>query len=133
MMNRRSLTASFSMTTASPASPSIFVMASILISLLCTLRDVELLQVLVQRLQEGRHLHRASPHHVVDLYHVVEFPHLWSVVEMAHVPSDSLVQLLANELIAACRGLSRTGASAYRHYVSCVLSYPLCLLRLRIG
>src|SRR5215204_3588416 len=53
--------------------------------------------------------------------------------EVTQIPPDSLVHLLADELVAARRGLPRTGARAYRHHVPCVLSYLSYLFRLRLG
>src|SRR5215212_7766405 len=97
------------------------------------LRDVEKFQILAQRLQEGRYLHRTSPHHVIHLYHLVEFPHLRPVIEVAQVPPDPLVYLLVDKLVATRRWLSRAGAGAYSHHVSRVLPYPSRLLRLRVG
>src|SRR5215208_1236681 len=129
----RTGSSSSSMTTSRPALPSIFVMASIDMFVLRMLRDVEKIQVLVQRLQKGRHLHRASPHHVIHLYHVVEFPHLRPVIEVAQVPPDPLVYLLADKLVATRRWLSRACAGAYRHHISRVIPYPSRLLRLRVG
>src|SRR5215213_7563046 len=133
MMNCRSLTSSSSIVTLRPALPSIFVMVSIAMFLRGMLDDTEQFQVLVQRLQEGRHLHRASAHHVVNLYHLVEPLDLFAVVEVTQVPPDPLVYLLTNKLISACRGLSRAGARTYGHHVLRVLPYLPRLFCLRLG
>src|SRR5215203_939761 len=132
-MNCKSSTALSSIRTLRPALPSIFVMVSIAMFLLGMLADTEQFQMLVQRLQKGRHLHRAPSHHVVDTYHFIESLDLFAVVEVTQIPPDSLVQLLADELVPARRRLSRTGARAYCHHVLGVLTdLPhLLLLRLR--
>src|ERR671912_2124858 len=114
MMNCRFLTSSSSIVTLRPALPSIFVMVSIAMFLLGMLDDTEQFQILVQRLKKGRHLHRTPAHHVVDLYYLVKALDLFSVVEVTQIPPDSLVQLLAGELIPARRRLTRTCARAYR-------------------
>src|SRR5215204_4217360 len=131
-MNCRFLTASPSIMTLSPALPSIFVMVSIIMFLLCMLGNAEHLKVLLQYLQKGRHLHRASAHHVINLDHLVESFDLFAIIEVTQVPSNSFVYLLAGKLIPACRGLSCTGARTYRHDIFRVLSYLLCLFRLRL-
>src|SRR5215213_8406070 len=131
-MNSRSLTSSSSITTLRPALPSIFVMVSIAMFLLGMLDDTAQFQILVQRLYEGRYLHRAPAHHVVDLYHLVESLDLFAVVEVTQIPSDPLVQLLADELVAARRRLTRAGARAYSHHVLGVLTDLPHLFRLRL-
>src|SRR5687768_1545987 len=98
MMNCRSLTVSSSMKTLRPALPSILVMASITMFVLAMPVHTEQVEVLLHRLQEGWHLHRASAYHVVDLYHLVEPPDLFAVVEVTQVPSDPFVNLLICEL-----------------------------------
>src|SRR5215211_1376918 len=98
-MNCRSSTASSPIMTLRPALPSIFVMVSIAMFLLGMLADTEQFQILVQRLQKGRHLHRAPAHHVVDTYHSVKSLYLFSVVEVTQIPSDPLVQLLTGKLV----------------------------------
>src|SRR5215218_10508719 len=133
MMNCKSLTTSSSITTLSPALPSIFVMVSIAMFLRGMLDDTEQFQVLVQRLQEGRHLHRASSHHVVNLYHLIELLYLFLVIEMSQIPLDPLVYLLASKSIAACRRLSCTGARSYRDHVLGILTDLAYLFGLRRG
>src|SRR5829696_1655515 len=132
-MNCKSSTALSSIRTLRPALPSIFVMVSIAMFLLGMLADTEQFQMLVQRLQKGRHLHRAPSHHVVDTYHLIESLDLFAVVEVTQIPPDPLIQLLADELVPARRRLTRTGARAYSHDVLGVLTdLPhLFLLRLR--
>src|SRR5215210_4567870 len=110
MMNCKSLTSSSSIVTLRRALPSILVMVSIAMFLRGMFDDTEQFQVLVQRLNKGRHLHRAPAHHVVDLYHLAQALDLFAVVEVTQVPSDSFVQLLADELVAARRRLTRAGA-----------------------
>src|SRR5215208_2737739 len=122
MMNCRSLTSSSSIKTLRPALPSIFVMVSIAMFLGGMLDDTEQFQILVQRLNKGRHLHRAPSHLVVDTYHLVKALYLFSVVEVTQIPPDPLVQLLADELVPARRRLSRTGVRAYSHHVLGVLT-----------
>src|SRR5215203_4639309 len=133
MMNCRSLTSSSSIKTLRLALPSIFVMVSIVRFLRGMLADTKQFQVLVQRLQEGRHLHRAPAHHVVDVYDLVELLDLFAVVEVTQVPPDSFVKLLADELVAARRRLTRTRARAYSHHVVGVLTDLSHLFRLRLG
>src|SRR5829696_5664101 len=132
MMNCKSLTSSSSIVTLRPALPSIFVMVSIAMFLLGMLADTEQFQILVQRQYEGRHLHRAPTHHVVDTYHLVKALYLFSVVEVTQIPSDPLVQLLADELVPARRRLTRTGARTYSHHVLGVLTDLPHLFRLRL-
>jgi hypothetical protein len=60
------------------------------------LDDTEEMQILVQRLQKGRHLHRAPAHHVVDLYHLVELPDLFAIIE---VTQDRTVREVAVEVL----------------------------------
>src|SRR5215218_8169334 len=132
MMNCKSLTSSSSIVTLRPALPSIFVMVSIAMFLLGMFEDTEQFQILVQRLQEGRHLHRAPAHHVVDTYHLAQALDLFAVVEVTQIPSDSLVYLLAGELVPARRRLARTGARSYSHHVLGVLTDLPHLFRLRL-
>src|SRR5215211_9115739 len=96
-MNCRSLTTSSSITTFRPALPSILAMVSITMFLLGMLDDAEEFQILIQRLQKGGYLHRASANHVIDLYHLVERLDLFAIIETTQVPSDSLVYLRARE------------------------------------
>src|SRR5215203_1443902 len=133
MMNCRFLTSSSSINTLRPALPSIFVMLSIAMFLLGMLDDTEQFQILVQRLNKSRYLHRAPAHHIVDLYNLVEPLDLFSVVEMTQIPPYSFVYLLAGKLVPARRRLTRTGARAYSHNVLGVRTdLPhLFLLRLR--
>src|SRR5215217_1795208 len=132
MMNCRFLTSSSSIVTLRPALPSIFVMVSIAMFLLGMLYDTEQFQILLQRLYEGRHLHRAPAHHVVDTYHLAQALYLFSVVKVTQIPPDPLVQLLADELVPARRRLTRTGARAYSHHVLGVLTDLPHLFRLRL-
>src|SRR5829696_7473666 len=131
-MNCRSSTASSSIMTLRPALPSIFVMVSIAMFLLGMLDDTEQFQILVQRLQKGRHLHWAPTHHIVETYHLAQVLDLFGVVEVTQVPPDPLVQLLAGKLIPARRRLTRTGARAYSHHVLGVLTDLPHLFRLRL-
>src|SRR5918995_486559 len=133
MMNCRSSTASSSITTFRPALPSIFVMVSIAMFLRGMSDDTVQFQILVQRLQEGWHLHRASAHHVIDLYHLTQVLDLFAVVEVTQVPSDPLIYLLAGKLVPARRRLARTGARAYSHHVPGVLADLSYLFGLRLG
>src|SRR5215208_989011 len=133
MMNCRFLTSSSSIKTLRPALPSIFVMVSIAMFLLGMLDDTEQFQILVQRLNKGRYLHRAPAHHVVDLYHLAQALDLFAVVEVTQIPSDPLVYLLAGKLVPARRRLARTGACAYSHHVLGVLTDLPHLFRLRLG
>src|SRR5215217_6564176 len=121
MMNCRSLTSSSSIVTFRPALPSIFVMVSIAMLLRGMLDDTEQFQVLVQRLQEGRSLHRAPAHHVVNLYHLAQALYLFTIVKVTQIPPDSFVNLLTGKLVPARRRLARTGARAYSHHVLGVL------------
>src|SRR5215204_4532074 len=98
-MNCRSLTTSPSIKTLRPALPSIFVMVSIVMFLRGMIDDTEQFQIIVQRLQERRHLHRAPTHHVINLNHLVESPDLFAVIEVTQVPLNSFVYLLAGKLI----------------------------------
>src|SRR5215216_4145 len=132
MMNCRSLTSSSSINTLRPALPSIFVMVSIAMFLRGMVGDFEQFQILVQRLYEGRYLHRAPAHHIVDLYNLVEPLDLFSVVEVTQVPPYSFVYLLAGKLVPARRWLTRTGARAYGHQVLGVLTDLPHLFRLRL-
>src|SRR5829696_3738289 len=132
MMNCRFLTSSSSIKTLRPALPSIFVMVSIAMFLLGMLDDTEEIQILVQRLNKGGHLHRAPTHHVVDTYHLVKVLDLFSVVEVTQIPPDPLVYLLTDELVPARRRLTRTGARAYSHHVLGVLTDLPHLFRLRL-
>src|SRR5215212_11715607 len=131
-MNCRSSTTSSSITTLRPALPSIFVMGSIAMFLRGMLDDTEQIQVLVQRLQEGRRLHGAPAHHVVDLYDLVEPLDLFAVVEVTQIPPDSLVYLLAGKLVPARRRLACTGARTYSNHVLGVLTDLPRLFRLRL-
>src|SRR5215207_1644078 len=133
MMNCRSSTASSSIKTLRPALPSIFVMVSIAMFLLGMFDDTEQFQILVQRLNKGGYLHRASSYHVVYLYHLVEPLDLFAVVKVTQIPPDPLVQLLADELVPARRRLTRTGARPYSHHVLGVLTDLPHLFRLRFG
>src|SRR5215208_5072665 len=121
-MNCRSLITSSSIMTLRPALPSIFVMVSMAMFLRGMIDYTEQFQVLVQRLQKGRYLHRAPTHHVVDLYHFAQALDLFGVIEVTQIPLDSLVYLLTGKLVPARRGLSRTGARAYSHHVLRVLT-----------
>src|SRR5215217_8065744 len=132
MMNSRFLTSSSSIVTLRPALPSIFVMVSIAMFLGGMLDDTKQFQVLVQRLQKGRHLHRAPTHHIVDLNYLVEPLDLFAVVKVTQVPPYSFVYLLAGKLIPARRRLTRTGTCAYSHHVLGVLTGLPHLLRLRL-
>src|SRR5215208_3184475 len=132
MMNWWFLTSSSSIKTLRPALPSIFVMVSIAMFLLGMLDDTEQFQILVQRLNKGRHLHRAPAHHVVDTYHLVKARYLFSVIEVTQIPPDPLVQLLTGKLVPARRRLTRTGARAYSHHVLGVLTDLPHLFRLRL-
>src|SRR5215207_4179107 len=131
-MNCKSSTALSSIRTLRPALPSIFVMVSMAMFLRGMLDDTELFQVLVQRLQEGRRLHRAPAHHVVDLYHLVEPLYLFAIIEVTQVPPDSFVDLLAGKLVPTRRRLACTGARTYRHHVLRVLTDLPHLIRLRL-
>src|SRR5215208_2561906 len=132
MMNCRFLTSSSSIKTLRPALPSIFVIVSIAMFLGGMLADTKQFQVLVQRLQKGRHLHRAPTHHIVDLYYLVEALDLFAVIEVTQIPPDPLVQLLADELVPARRRLTRTGARANSYHVLGVLTDLPHLFRLRL-
>src|SRR5215208_3451530 len=131
-MNCRSLITSSSIMTLRPALPSIFVMVSMAMFLRGMIDYTEQFQVLVQRLQKGRYLHRAPTHHVVDLYHFAQALDLFGVIEVTQIPLDSLVYLLTGKLVPARRGLSRTGARAYSHHVLRVLTDLPCLFLLRL-
>src|SRR5215211_762270 len=132
MMNCRFLASSSSIKTLRPALPSIFVMVSIAMFLLGMLDDTEQFQILIQRLNKGRYLHRAPAHHVVDLYHLVKALDLLAVIEVTKIPPDPLVQLLADELVPARRRLACTGARAYSHHVLGVRTDLPHLFRLRL-
>src|SRR5215208_2835899 len=132
MMNCRSSTISSSIMTLSPALPSIFVMVSMAMFLRGMLDDTEQFQILVQRLQEGRRLHRAPAHHVVNLYHLVELLDLFAVIEVTQIPLDSFVYLLASKSIADCRRLACAGARTYRHHVLGILTDFAYLFGLRL-
>src|SRR5215208_6159550 len=132
MMNCRFLTSSFSIVTLRPALPSIFVMVSIAMFLLGMLDDTEQFQILVQSLNKGGHLHRASSYHVVDLYHLVKTLDLFSVVEMTQIPPNSFVYLLTGKLVPARRRLTRTGARADSYHVLGVLTDLPHLFGLRL-
>src|ERR687897_2333466 len=132
MMNSRSLTSSSSIKTLRPALPSIFVIVSIAMFLGDMLADTKQFQVLVQRLQKGRHLHRAPTHHIVDLYYLVEPLDLFAVVKVTQVPPYSFVYLLVGKLVPARRRLAGTGARAYSHHVLGVLTDLPHLFRLRL-
>src|SRR5918994_6865774 len=122
MMNCKSLTSSSSIMTLRPALPSIFVMVSIAIFLRGMLDDTEEFQILVQRLNKGRCLHRAPAHHIVDLYYLAQALDLFCVVEVTQIPPYSFVYLLAGKLVAARRRLTRTGARPYGYHVLGVLT-----------